>query len=511
MTAAIVPRWEWRTFGDPLGEAEDRLATIEPERVEETDELYLLSSGGGDTVKVRRGSLDVKHLERVGPGGLELWKPVVKTGFPLDAAVVTSVLARLNVTPPALARGAYALEELLDVVVHPRDDLLAVSVHKRRERRALRGCLTEVTEVRTASATTRTIAVESEDPSDVLTVVRELGLEARPNVSFPRGLRALLGFGLPRFAVVDVGTNSVKFLVAEREADGSWRTVVDRAEVTRLGEGLQGAGVLSPEAMERTAEAVAGMVDEARRDDAVEIAAVGTAGLRIARNGSAFVDLVAARCGVDVEVVTGQEEGRLAFLATTSALGSVAGSLVVFDTGGGSSQFTFGHDATVDEQFSVNVGAARFTEQFGLDGPVSKEVLSRALGAIAGDLDRLDGRPEPDALFGMGGAVTNLASVAHELRTYDPEVVQGTVLEGAEIDRQIELYRTSAAEERRHVVGLQPNRAEVILAGACIVRTVLEKLGRSSLVVSDRGLRHRLLAERFGVDAVRTKPRGGST
>ena len=99
--------------------------------------------------------------------------------------------------------------------------------------------------------------------------------------------------------------------------------------------------------------------------------------------------------------------------------------------------------------------------------------------------------------MGMGGAVTNLAAVKHGLAVYDHDVVQGTVLDRAEIDRQIELYRARDAGERRQITGLQPNRAEVILAGACIVRTVLAKLGRDSLTVSDRGLRHGVLVERF--------------
>ena len=170
----------------------------------------------------------------------------------------------------------------------------------------------------------------------------------------------------------------------------------------------------------------------------------------------------------------------------------------MFDTGGGSSQFTFGHGEQVDERFSVNVGATRFTERYGLDGVVSADELASALDAIATDLARLDGRPAPDSLVGMGGAVTNLTAVKHGLAEYDPTVVQGTVLDLAEIDRQIELYRTRTADERRKIVGLQPKRAEVILAGACIVRTVLTKLGRDSLTVSDRGLRHGLLVERFG-------------
>ena len=98
----------------------------------------------------------------------------------------------------------------------------------------------------------------------------------------------------------------------------------------------------------------------------------------------------------------------------------------------------------------------------------------------------------------MGGATTNIAAVRHGLARYDPDVVQGTVLDRAEIDRQIELYRSMDADARRGIVGLQPKRAEVILAGACIIRTVMEKLGKTTLTVSDRGLRHGVMAERFG-------------
>ena len=104
----------------------------------------------------------------------------------------------------------------------------------------------------------------------------------------------------------------------------------------------------------------------------------------------------------------------------------------------------------------------------------------------------------PGALVGMGGAVTNITAVMLGLATYDPAKVQGAVIDRTEIDRQIELYRTISAEERRQIVGLQPKRAEVILAGACIVRTIMEKLRKSSLTVSDRGLRHGLLIDRFG-------------
>jgi exopolyphosphatase/guanosine-5'-triphosphate,3'-diphosphate pyrophosphatase len=240
------------------------------------------------------------------------------------------------------------------------------------------------------------------------------------------------------------------------------------------------------------------MVEEATRQRVRATAAVGTAGLRIARNREEVVAAIRTRTGLTVEVISGEEESRLAYLAARAGLGATEGSLVVFDTGGGSSQFTFGRGPQVEERFSVNVGAVRYTERFGLAGAVAPELLGDALAAIAADLARLDGRPPPDALVAMGGAVTNMTAVQLGLASYDPDRVQGAVLDRAELDRQIQLYRSRDAEARRGIVGLQPKRAEVILAGACIVRTIMDKLGQQTLTVSDRGLRHGVLVHRFG-------------
>jgi hypothetical protein len=126
----------------------------------------------------------------------------------------------------------------------------------------------------------------------------------------------------------------------------------------------------------------------------------------------------------------------------------------------------------------------RFTEKYGLAGVVKPADLQRAMDAIAADLVRLDSAATPDRVVGMGGAVTNPTAVMLGLAEYDP----GAVLTLREVERQIERYRSSTTEERRQIVGLQPNRAEVILAGACIVRAILRKLRKEELTVSDRGL-----------------------
>jgi exopolyphosphatase/guanosine-5'-triphosphate,3'-diphosphate pyrophosphatase len=441
--------------------------------------------------------MDVKRLEAVDGNGLEQWRPVLRGLFPLGADDLGTVLGALAVSVPQLTREAYTLEQLVDEVVGASPALAAVAVHKRRVHYRLGDCMAELSEVTAGTRSSRTIAVEAEDPELVAATVRELQLAERPNVCLARGLKTMLGLESVRFAVIDVGTNSVKLHVSERRADGTWQTVADRAEVTRLGEGLQETGSLQPEPLRRTADAVVGMVEEARREGAAEIAAVATAGMRLAENSAELVEAVRERCGVGIEVISGEEEARLAYLAATSALDVGRESLVVFDTGGGSSEFTFGRAGRVEERFSVDVGAARYTERFGLDGVVSDDAIGWALQAIAADLERLDGRQRPAALVGLGGALTNLAAVRHRLAAYEPDVVQGTVLNRAEIDRQIDLYRSRPAERRREIVGLQPARAEVILAGACIVRTVLDKLHCDELTVSDRGLRHGLLVERF--------------
>jgi exopolyphosphatase/guanosine-5'-triphosphate,3'-diphosphate pyrophosphatase len=493
----VTPRWEWRTFGESFGAAEELIGASPPTDDSESDEVYLLSARG-ENVKVRDGLMDIKVLRQVDRHGLERWEPVMKAALPLDAASLPRVFEALREPLPTLSHVTYSLDRILSELVRPSAGVRALAVHKRRVRHRFDGCLCELSEIAAADRRSRTLAVEAEDPEAVLSLVTRLGLRDRVNTNVLRGLAALVDDERRRVAVIDVGTNSVKFHLAEQSDDGTWCRLVDRSEVTRLGEGLAASGAISRSAMERTATAIAAMADEAKRQHASAIAAVGTAGLRSAGNRDDVVAAIDDASGVLVEPISGEEESRLAYLAVRAEIPLPDAALVVFDTGGGSSQFTFGCGSDVAERFSVEVGAVRYTERFGLDGAVSRDVLQAALDAIGHDLRVLDGRARPDLLVGMGGAVTNITAVELALDPYDPDAVQGATVERAAVDRQIELYRSREADGRRAIVGLQPKRAEVILAGACIVRTVMEKLQQDRFVVSDRGLRHGLLVERFG-------------
>jgi len=491
----IIPRWEWRTFGSSFGVAEERFAALESTGIQESDELYLVSATDAN-VKVRDDLMDVKVLVETNADGLEQWRPIMKAEFPVGATDIARIFDSLGRSAPSLARDSYSLDEF-NAELAPAAGLRPINVHKRRVRYRVGGCTSEVTDTIADGVSTRTIAIESEDAAAVVAAVASMGLSAYVNTSYGKGLVAAVDHHPERYAVIDVGTNSVKFHVGERRADGTWRRIVDRAEMSRLGEGLDESKMIQPEPLARTAEAVAAMADEARREGASAIAAVGTAVFRIATNGADAVTAIKARSGIEVEVVSGEEESRLAYLAAKSAAPQGAAEVVVFDTGGGSSQFTYGRGSQVVDRFSVNVGAVSYTERFGLDSAVTPEALGEALSAVRSDLSDLSTRPRPAAVVGMGGAVTNMTAVSKHMAKYDPDAIQGSVLSRTEIDRQVETYRSLSADERREIGGLQPKRAEVILAGACIVRTILDELGAESFTVSDRGLRHGVLLERF--------------
>jgi exopolyphosphatase / guanosine-5'-triphosphate,3'-diphosphate pyrophosphatase len=189
----IIPRWEWRTFGESFGESDTRFAALEPGGVQESDEIYFLSPAGDQNVKVRFELMDIKVLEQVNPEGLEQWKPVMKGSFPLPAAEVKKVFEALGVAPPSLARADYTLEQFVKELAEPGQRLRVVNVHKKRTRYKIDGCTSEMTDVVADGKKTRTVALELEDSARVIATVRKLGLDKFPNINYPRGLKQLIG------------------------------------------------------------------------------------------------------------------------------------------------------------------------------------------------------------------------------------------------------------------------------------------------------------------------------
>ncbi len=298
---------------------------------------------------------------------------------------------------------------------------------------------------------------------------------------------------MKRVAIIDIGTNSIKFFVGERMEDGTIKTIVDKNDIAQLGEGLRETGVICPEALERNAQSVAAFAKEAVENGAEKIVSVGTMALRTAKNSADFVARVKELCGVEVQVIPGEEEARLSYLAVLSGLPlEEGGELVIFDTGGGSTEFIFGQGTTLKNRFSVNLGALIITEKFFADDPVAEGSVDAAVAYIDEEFAKAGVVGKPLQVVGMGGTVTSMGAVKHKMVKYNPDVIQGSTLTKEDVQEQVESYASRTVEQRRELPGLQPKRAGTILAGACILKDILARLDAPQLTISDRGLRHGL-------------------
>ena len=298
---------------------------------------------------------------------------------------------------------------------------------------------------------------------------------------------------MKRIAIIDIGTNSIKFFVGERQEDGTIKTIVDKNDIAQLGEGLRETGVINPEALERNAQSVAAFAKEATENGAEKIVSVGTMALRTAKNSADFVARVKELCGVEVQVIPGEEEARLSYLAVLSGLPlEEGGELVIFDTGGGSTEFIFGKGTELKNRFSVNLGGLIITENFFKDDPVAEGSVDAAIAYIDEQFAAAGVNGKPLQLVGMGGTVTSMGAVKHKMVKYNPDVIQGSTLTKEDVQEQVDTYAARTIEQRRELPGLQPKRAGTILAGACILKTILKRLDAAQLTISDRGLRHGL-------------------
>ena len=303
---------------------------------------------------------------------------------------------------------------------------------------------------------------------------------------------------MSRKAIIDIGSNSIKFFVGELAADRTIKTVLDTNDIARLGEGLDSTGAISPEAMERNVASVAAFAKQAKELGADQIVSVGTMALRKASNSAEFVKKVKKTCGIEVQIIPGEEEARLSYLAILSGLPlEKDADLVVFDTGGGSTEFIYGKGTQMVKRFSVNLGAVRITENYLKADPVSPADVQAAIAQIDKEFKEAGVNGKPAQLVGMGGTVTSMGAVKHKMVKYDPSVIQGSRLTKKDIEEQIEEYSKRTVEQRKELPGLQPKRADVILAGACILKVITDRLGADGLTISDRGLRHGLAFDLF--------------
>lgn len=315
-----------------------------------------------------------------------------------------------------------------------------------------------------------------------------------------------------RAAAIDIGTNSVLLLIAERRGD-DLTALVERATITRLGQGVDKARELAPEAIDRTLACLARYADDIKAAGVTLVDAVGTSAMRDAKGGESFRARAAEILGVMPRVVSGEEEARLTFNGALTGLALPAGPVLVFDVGGGSTEIITGDaSGSVGSAVSLDVGSVRLTERHIHSDPAGegelmatradvRSSLQRSPATITASVKSADSADsegsvaERPRVVGVAGTVTTLAALLLEIAPYDGARVHGSRLARADISALTARLAGLSLQERRALPALDPGRADVIVAGGVLVDEILAWADASELIVSDRGVRWGLAHE----------------
>jgi exopolyphosphatase/guanosine-5'-triphosphate,3'-diphosphate pyrophosphatase len=309
-----------------------------------------------------------------------------------------------------------------------------------------------------------------------------------------------------RVAAIDIGTNSVLLLVAERRGTDIV-PVVERATITRLGEKVDATRRLAPEAMSRTLACLARYAGEMRALGATKVDAVGTSAMRDAGGGAEFVERAREILGVAPRVISGREEAELTFQGALAGLALAAGPVTVFDVGGGSTEIVVGRSSgEVDHAESLDIGSVRLTERHVRSDPARPEEIEAVRAAVR---SALAGAQVPrralGSLVGVAGTVTTIAAYARDVVPYDGMRVHGATLSRAEVREAAARLAAMSLSERRAARAIEPARADVIVAGSVLVDEFMSWVEDRSggdrptnLVVSDRGVRWGIVCRMLG-------------
>ncbi|MBI5688365.1 MAG: Ppx/GppA family phosphatase [Verrucomicrobia bacterium] len=303
-----------------------------------------------------------------------------------------------------------------------------------------------------------------------------------------------------RLAAIDIGTNTIKLLVAAVEG-GTLTALHEDSQTTRLGEGVSSTKRLTPEAIERTVVGLASFVGKAREMGASKILAVATSGAREGRNTAQFLARAREMAGLDVEIISGEREAELIFAGVSTDAALRGQRLLVMDVGGGSAELIAGQSGRIERRVSVPAGAVRLTERFLHSDPVSTAELDALLrhGRELLRPELAQCSPDGRVMIGTGGTVTTAAAIDQSLARFSIEKVNRYSLTRQRLAGMLERLRRLPLVERRKVPGLPPKRADIIVAGLAIYVVAMELAGIERLTVSTRGLRFGLLAERCGL------------
>lgn len=291
-------------------------------------------------------------------------------------------------------------------------------------------------------------------------------------------------------AIIDIGTNSVRLLMAEKDEKGEWKTLRKELRSTRLGEGMTDKATIGQGAKERTLSAVEEFTAMAKLEGAEDIFAYGTSIMRDASNGEEFADEVTAASGVPVRILSGKEEAYYSYIGAAGTSGVITS---VVDIGGGSTEICVGFGTDVGARHSFRLGCVRCSKQFDTTTARGRAELKKHCFTLFRETDLMESMRNVKRWIGVGGTVTSLASMLQELEVYNSLKVQDYVIHPEDVSKILEKLSKMSYDDKCHMKGLLPSRADIIVAGVVILDSLMEYFALSEITVSDRDLSEGLL------------------
>lgn len=292
---------------------------------------------------------------------------------------------------------------------------------------------------------------------------------------------------MKKIAAIDIGTNSMRLLLCEIVGNSIAKKEKELI-VTRIGKDVSKTGLITDKALVRNIDALKYFKNKADRYGAQEVYTIATSAVRDALNGKAFAADARSQVGVDVRIISGEEEAELGLKGVMSEIENAEDCVLVIDVGGGSTELVLGSKDKLEYSVSIPAGAVRMTEQFVTGNPISIEntvnMKNKLNELFREPLEYLD-KKRIDKIIAIGGTATTTAAIFHGLSIYNPEIVHNTVINTSIIDSTFRMLKDMTIQERCGVKGLQKERADVIPAGMYILQHLVEGLKKDSLVISE--------------------------
>ena len=299
-----------------------------------------------------------------------------------------------------------------------------------------------------------------------------------------------------RVSAIEIGTNSTKFIIAQLNENGAVEVITRTSTVNRLSSGMYPENSLKPEAIEKGIEIIGNMINESNAQGAQLVSIFSTSVLRDAGNKEAFIGRIKELFGIDINVISGEEEAQLAYMACREVVDDKSQKFSVIDIGGGSTEIIIGNGTDIEQKISLDVGAVRLTEMFVSHDPVEDSEIEQMTAYIEKQINERESLDLSGLqLVGTGGTIKTLGTLFYQKDHSKEKTINGKVIKKYEIELLFSMLKLLNIDSKKKLIGLNPKRADVITSGIRILLSVMDKFRLEEIKISSQGVLEGFIAQ----------------